>query len=68
MSHKIIRTANIEGTYGTEQAVVSVQTTGRWKGRYFTRGAGYAGRVAYQTQERAERSIEAHRCFRGWAA
>ncbi|WP_088472609.1 hypothetical protein [Sphingopyxis witflariensis] len=68
MSHKVVRTATMEGSYGTEQAVVTVQTAGRWKGRFFTRGSGYAGRVAYATQERAERTVETNRMFRGWAA
>ena len=68
MTHKTIRTAEMQGSYGTEQAVVTVQTAGRWKGRFFTRGYGYAGRVAYQSEEVAARSIEANRQFRGWAA
>ena len=68
MAHKVVRTARMQGSYGSEQTVVTVQTAGRFKGRFFTRGYSYAGRVAYQTQDRAERSVEANRMFRGWAA
>lgn len=68
MAHKVIRTADMQGSYGDEQSVVTMQTAGRWKGRFFTRGYMYAGRVAYATQAAAERSIETNRMFRGWAA
>lgn len=68
MAHKTVRVANMEGTWGAERSEVTVQTAGRFKGRYFTRGYMYAGRVAYASQATAERMVERNAMFRGWAA
>ena len=37
-------------------------------GSFRTVGNGYAGRVRYRSQERAERAVETHAQFSGWAA
>lgn len=68
MSHKTIRTANMEGSYGPEQTRVEQITRGRHKGRFVVRGYMYAGRIAYASADVAARTVENNRMFRGWAA
>jgi hypothetical protein len=68
MAYKTISTANMQGSYGAEQTTVAIQTAGKYKGRYFTRGYMYAGRVAYASQAVAERQVERNAMFRGWAS
>ena len=61
-----VATAPLAGTYGPEQVRVELLKRGGHAGRFVTRGAGYAGRVAHQTQQRAMRSGEAHALFQNW--
>ena len=65
---KIVKIGKISGSYGVDQVKISQETRGRWAGRFFTRGAGFAGRVAYSTLDRAMASVEAHAQFAGWEA
>lgn len=64
----VVAKGAIKGSYGTETVKVEQMKRGRWAGHFFTRGAGFAGRVAYQSIERAKRSVEAHALFAGWEA
>jgi hypothetical protein len=68
MDRKLIATATIADTYGDEFVKLELLTRGRHAGRYVTRGAGYAGRIAYASEDRARSSVASDRRFRGWSA
>ncbi len=68
MDRKVVAVGSIDGSYGADAVKVELLKRGRHAGRFVTRGAGYAGRVAYSTVERAKASVEAHAHFAGWAA
>lgn len=68
MDRKVVAVGTITGSYGPSEVKVELLKRGRFAGRYVTRGAGFAGRVAYPTVERAQQSVEAHALFAGWAA
>lgn len=68
MDRKVVAIGEIGGSYGADTVKVEMLKHGRHAGRFVTRGAGFAGRVAYSTIERAKASVEAHALFAGWAA
>lgn len=65
---KVVATGMIASTYGDEPVRVEMLKRGRHAGRFVTRGAGFAGRIAYTTIERAKASVESHAHFAGWEA
>ncbi len=66
MDRKTILTGEIRSTYGNEPVKIEQLKRGRHAGRYVTRGAGFAGRIAYSSLDRAKASVEAHAHFDGW--
>lgn len=64
----IVATGKINGSYGPEAVKIEILKRGRHAGRFVTRGAGFAGRIAYTTIERAKASVESHAHFAGWEA
>ncbi|GGO94993.1 hypothetical protein [Stakelama pacifica] len=63
---KIIATGEIAGTYGPDTVKIEQLKRGRHAGRFVTRGAGFAGRVAYASADTARRAVERHARFAGW--
>lgn len=49
--------------YGSTARVVKARD-----GSFRTVGNGFAGRVRFRSQERAEQNVERHGLFTGWAA
>ena len=66
MDRKIVKLGKIDGSYGAETVKIELLTRGKHAGRYVTRGAGFAGRIAYSTLERAMGSVQGHALFAGW--
>ena len=65
---KTIKTGTIGGSFAPSEVKVQQLTSGRFKGRYIIRGAGFAGRVAYSTAEVPVRMAERHAHFISWNA
>jgi hypothetical protein len=63
---KPVRIAIFKGSWGEERAIVSLRTSGRFKGHYCNRGAGFAGRIAYRSVEVASAQMERHALFVRW--
>lgn len=63
---KLIDTGLINGSYGTDRVKLEKLVRGKHAGKFITRGAGFAGRIAYSSEERARGAVQSHAHFQGW--